>query len=332
MFLAATGVSYLLTKLVYGYALKAQWLDVPNTRSSHVLPTPRGGGIGIVIVSALAVLAAAAVDFIDWRLAMALTGGGTAVAFIGFLDDRRSTPVRIRMAVHAAAALWSVCWLGGLAPLQVGQHVVDLGLLGDVLAVLAIIWVLNLFNFMDGIDGIAGSEAAFMGVAGAGLAGYVGASGGVCAGALLIAAGSLGFLAWNWPPAKIFMGDVGSGYLGFAFAVLALAQQRDTPVAAFVWLILGGVFFCDATTTLARRLLRNQRVYEAHRSHAYQWLARRWGSHRRVTLTALGVNALWLLPCATLAILKPEWAAWLTVGALAPITLAAIAIGAGRDS
>lgn len=328
----ATAASYFFTMQVYRYALKAQWLDLPNTRSSHVRPTPRGGGISIVVVSLLGVLALAVNGAIDWRLAMALTGGGAAVAWIGFLDDRHSASVRTRMAVHAAAAVWSVFWLDGLAPMQVGERLVDLGIVGDLLAVLAIVWTLNLFNFMDGIDGIAGSEAAFMGIAGALLAWQGGASGAVCAAALLIAAGSLGFLAWNWPPAKIFMGDVGSGYLGFAVAVVALAQQRQTPEAVFVWLILGGVFFCDATATLARRVLRGLRASEAHRSHAYQWLSRRWGSHRKVTLTVLLVNLLWLLPSAALATSRPKWAGWLVLGALLPVTFAALKIGAGRDS
>lgn len=328
----ATAASYFLTMQVYRYALKAQWLDLPNTRSSHVRPTPRGGGISIVVVSLLGVLALATWGAIDWSLAMALTGGGAAVAFIGFLDDRRSTSVRVRMGVHTAAAVWSVFLLGGLAPMQVGEQLVDLGVLGDLLAVIAIIWTLNLFNFMDGIDGIAGSEAAFMGTAGAILAWLGGAPGAVCAAALLIAAASLGFLAWNWPPAKIFMGDVGSGYLGFAVAVVALAQQRHTPEAVFVWLILGGLFFCDATATLVRRVLRGQRASEAHRSHAYQWLSRRWGSHRKVTLTALLVNVIWLLPCAALATFYPRWAGWLVLGALVPITLAVLKVGAGRDS
>jgi Fuc2NAc and GlcNAc transferase len=140
----------------------------------------------------------------------------------------------------------------------------------------------------------------------------------------------VGFLLWNWPPAKIFMGDVGSGYLGYVIAVLALAAARDDPVALWVWLILGGVFFVDATVTLVRRVLRGDRIHQAHRSHAYQWLARRWGSHRRVIVIVTILNLLWLLPCAFLATLHPDHAVAIAVVALAPLVALAFAAGSGR--
>jgi Fuc2NAc and GlcNAc transferase len=147
---------------------------------------------------------------------------------------------------------------------------------------------------------------------------------------LLIGASCAGFLLWNWPPARIFMGDVGSGYLGYVIAVLALAASRESPASLWTWLILGGVFFVDATVTLARRLLRGERVYEAHRSHAYQWLARRWGSHKSVTMTVTAVNLLWLLPCASFAARYPQWDLWTVLVALIPLGVGAIAAGAGR--
>src|SRR5438094_479119 len=128
---------------------------------------------------------------------------------------------------------------------------------------------------MDGIDDIASSEPTFVAWSGAALTAPA-ASG---AAAVILGATCLGFLRWNWPPARIFMGDVVSGYLGYVIAVLALASTREDPVAIWVWLILGGVFFVDPTVTLLWRLLRGERVYEAHRSHTYQWLARRCGGH-----------------------------------------------------
>lgn len=126
------------------------------------------------------------------------------------------------------------------------------------------------------------------------------------------------------------MGDVGSGYLGYVLGVLPLAASRDNSAAVWIWIILGGTFFVDATLTLARRAARGERVYEAHRSHAYQWLARRWGSHRRVTLLVLLVNLLWLFPCALAAATYPERALWITIAALLPIAALAVAAGAGR--
>src|SRR5437763_1644121 len=142
----------------------------------------------------------------------------------------------------------------------------------------------------------------------------------------------LGFLRWNWPPARIFLGDVGSGYLGYVIVVLAVAAARDNPSALWVWLILGGAFFVDATTTLIRRTLRNERVHEAHRGHAYQWLARRWGSHAKVTCAVLIVNVLWLLPCAVFATWRPSLAAATVVFAFAPLVLVVSATSGRREN
>jgi Fuc2NAc and GlcNAc transferase len=183
---------------------------------------------------------------------------------------------------------------------------------------------------MDGIDGIAASEAAFVAFAGAWLSFAGGTETQVSAAAWVFGAGCVGFLVWNWPPARIFMGDVGSGYLGYVIGVLALAATRENHAALWVWLILGGVFFVDATVTLTRRLVRGERVYEAHRSHAYQWLARRWGSHETVTKAVTALNLLWLLPCAIFAAYHSQWALCMVFVALTPLAVVAIAAGAGR--
>jgi Fuc2NAc and GlcNAc transferase len=126
------------------------------------------------------------------------------------------------------------------------------------------------------------------------------------------------------------MGDVGSGYLGYVVAVLALAATRENPAALWIWLILGAVFFVDATVTLVRRMVRGDRVHQAHRSHAYQWLARRWGSHRRVTVAVMMLNLIWLLPCAFVVTLHPDHAVAIAVVALAPLLVLAFAAGSGR--
>jgi Fuc2NAc and GlcNAc transferase len=257
---------------------------------------------------------------------IALVVGGTVVAIVGFLDDRRPLRSSTRLAVHFAAALWALIWLGGMPPLRIGSEVFSFGWAGYLLGALGIVWVLNLFNFMDGIDGIAASEALFV----AGSGSLLTASAGVSTIGLVLAAACAGFLLWNWPPARIFMGDVGSGYLGYVIGVLAVAAAQKNPTALWVWLILGGVFFVDATVTLMRRALRRERLYEAHRSHAYQWLARRWDSHRRVTITVMIVNLFWLLPCGYLAAHHPGYAAWLVAAALMPLIGASIAAGSGR--
>lgn len=323
-------VSTVLTGVTRWLALAHGVLDIPNQRSAHIVPTPRGGGLATVVATTVALGGLALLGMLQSDLLVALGGGGGAVALIGFLDDRHSISVKVRLAVHFAAAVWALIWLDGLPPLQVGDEIVSLGWIGHVLGALGIVWVLNLFNFMDGIDGIAASEAVFIAAGGAAAMLLTGSVDSIPAVAIVFAAACLGFLLWNWPPAKIFMGDVGSGYLGYVIAVLAVAAAREHPAAIFVWLILGSIFFIDATVTLVRRLIRGKRAYEPHCSHAYQILARRWGSHRSVTLTVLLVNLLVLWPVAWWAIRHPSWAGLIAVAVLTGLGIAVVATGAGK--
>jgi Fuc2NAc and GlcNAc transferase len=326
----ACGVSAVLTGLVRRYALRTSLLDVPNARSSHVRPTPRGGGIAIVVVSLAAMAVLVLFDQLDRRFFYALSGGGAAIAWVGYLDDRGRIGIVWRFVVHVAAAIWAVAFLGGMTDINWQGTTVTLGMLGPMLAVLGIVWSLNLFNFMDGIDGIAASQAVFMAGVGALLAHLAGLTTSIPAAGWTIAAASFGFLLWNWPPARVFMGDVGSGFLGFVLAVLALGATRESAVMLPVWLILGAVFIVDATFTLCRRLARRERFYEAHRSHAYQWLSRRWSSHLRVTAACATLNVLWLGPLAWICMRFPAYAGWCLLGAWAPLIAVAVAAGAGR--
>jgi Fuc2NAc and GlcNAc transferase len=322
-------LSVLLTGVVRRFALASGLVDVPNPRSSHTRATARGGGLAVVFAATAGVGGLYVLGVVSRNLALTVVIGGGVVAVVGFLDDRYSVRPAARFTVHACAALYALVLLGGLPPLPFGDHLIKLGAAGYVIGVLGIVWVLNLFNFMDGIDGIAAAEAVFIACAGA----FVGVMGGsareVQAAALVLAFASAGFLCWNWPPAKVFLGDVGSGYLGYVIAVFALTAARADPVALWVWLILGGVFFVDATITLSRRLLRGERVFEAHRSHAYQWLARRWNSHGKVTLGVVGINLVWLLPWSVLAEKFPKYAILAVVAALGPLALVAAMSGAG---
>jgi len=319
-----------LTGIVRGISVRHGALDVPNARSSHVQPTPRGGGLAIVVTSLLASGFLAATGHLDARLFYALAGGGIAVALVGHLDDRGRLGIAGRFVIHVAAALWATLWLGGLTDVRFGSETVHLGYAGMALSILGIVWALNLFNFMDGIDGIAASQAIFMAGGGAGLALLAGMSNSIPAAGLVLAAASVGFLLWNWPPARIFMGDVGSGYLGFALAVIGLSAMNERGIMLPVWLILGGIFIIDATVTLFRRLARRERVYEAHRSHAYQWQARRWNSHLRVTIGTWLLNLLWLAPWAWLCVRVPAQAGWFVASAWVPLIALVLACGSGR--
>ncbi len=228
---------------------------------------------------------------------VALGGAGSLIAVIGFMDDHGHIAARWRLLGHFVAAGWMLVWLGGLAPLTVFGWQVDLGWLGGLLAAVYLVWLLNLYNFMDGIDGIASVEAITV-CLGAALLYVLAGLHAFTALPLLLAAAVGGFLFWNFPPAKIFMGDAGSGFLGIVLGGLSLQAAWLSPTLFWCWLILLGVFIVDATYTLIRRVMRGDRVYEAHRSHAYQFAAREYGRHLPVTLAVMGINLFWLLPIA----------------------------------
>lgn len=291
------GVSLLLTGALRRYALARSLMDVPNARSSHSVPTPRGGGVAIVLSFLAALPLLAVVGVLPWPVLWALMGAGAWVAVVGFLDDHGHIAARWRLLAHFIGVAWALGWLGGLPSLAVFGFDLELGWLGYVLAAFYLVWLLNLYNFMDGIDGIASVEAISVCLGGALLYALLGEPAAVVA-PLLLAVAVAGFLFWNFPPARIFMGDAGSGFLGIALGVLSLQAAWIAPQLLWSWLILLGVFTVDATWTLFRRLLRGDKVYEAHRSHAYQYASRRFGNHLPVTLAVLGINLLWLLPIA----------------------------------
>lgn len=328
--LAGAAISaWFLTGVLRRYALARNVLDVPNARSSHQQPTPRGGGIAFVLsyLAGIAVLWLA--GGIAGSQAAALLGSGALIALVGFLDDHGHIPARWRLLAHFAAAAWVLAWLGGIPPLALGgAEPLTLGMAGSLLGAFYLVWMLNLYNFMDGIDGIASVEAICAALGAAVLYGLVGQSW-HAAPALLLGAAVAGFLVWNLPPARIFMGDGGSGFLGIVLGGLSLSAGWVEPTLFIGWLILLGVFVTDATTTLLRRLLRGEKAYEAHRSHAYQLATRRWKSHRRVTLSVLTINVCWLLPiaCAVVLAWVPGWLG--LVVAYSPLIALALGLKAG---
>jgi Fuc2NAc and GlcNAc transferase len=227
-----------------------------------------------------------------------------------------------------AAAIWVVMWLGGAPAIPLASQSVQLGLLGVVIGVISIVWMINLFNFMDGIDAIASVETITVSIAAAII--LLGAGNASFTYVLLaLAAATTGFLIWNWPPAKIFMGDGGSSYIGFALAAVAIATSHGGGINLWSWLILFAVFVVDATVTLVVRMLRRERWYEAHRTHAYQHAARAVGSHLPVSLSTGAINLFWLLPLAWLASKDPHSAWWLAIVALLPLLFVAIRLRAG---
>lgn len=297
--LPCTAVAALiLTGALRQYALTRSLIDIPNARSSHAVPTPRGGGVSIVVSFLLAMMLATQTGLVSWLLAGALLGAGTGIALLGFLDDHGHISARWRLLGHFIAAIWALFCIGGLPPLIFFGFSLNLGLIGHVLGVFYLVWLLNLYNFMDGIDGIASVEAICVCLGGALLYWVTGKNDPAALLPLILACAVMGFLYWNFPQARIFMGDAGSGFLGITLGILSLQAAGIAPQLFWSWLILLGVFITDATYTLLHRLLRKEKVYEAHRSHAYQYASRRTGKHAPVTLTVALINLFWLLPIA----------------------------------
>ncbi|PCC98446.1 MraY family glycosyltransferase [Halopseudomonas pelagia] len=329
LIVAIAVITFLLTFVLRRYALATSMIDVPNARSSHSIPTPRGGGVAIVIVFLLVLVYLFFQDGPEQRIVIALGGGGLVIALVGFLDDHGHIAARWRLLAHFAGAGWALFWLPGAPPLHLLGMTLTSPWIVYPLVGLFLVWLLNLYNFMDGIDGLASVEAITVCVGGALIYWFMGYPERMIL-PLALAASVAGFLVWNFPPARIFMGDAGSGFLGIALGVLTLAAALVEPQLLSSWLILLGVFIADATFTLMRRLIRGDKVYEAHRSHAYQYASRKYGSHLPVTLAVLAVNLLWLLPWACFVALGHVDALLGLMIAYAPLAILAVVFKAGE--
>ena len=323
------GFSCALTWQLRRYALSRSMIDIPNARSSHSVPTPRGGGVAIVLSFLLALPVLAVAGFLTWPIMYAMLGAGTGVAVLGFLDDHGHIAARWRLLGHFAASVWALYWLGGFPPITLFGLDLELSWLGHILAVFYLVWVLNLYNFMDGIDGIASVEAICV-CLGACLLYWLGGFDALIVAPLVLALAVAGFLFWNFPPARIFMGDAGSGFLGIILGLLSLQAAWVSSKLLWVWLILLGVFIVDATVTLIRRLLRGDKVYEAHRSHAYQFASRHYGRHLPVTLAVGVINVFWLLPLGACVVLLNLDGALALLIAYVPLVLLAFKFHAGE--
>ncbi|MEX2505395.1 MAG: glycosyltransferase family 4 protein [Pseudohongiellaceae bacterium] len=321
-------MAVILTGLLRFAAQRTGLVDLPVARSAHGSPTPVGGGLAIVLTFLSVCLWAWSSGHMPLNEMLALGGGG-AIALLGLIDDRWHLHIRWRLPVQFAAAAWAVVWVGDIAPIRFMDWQLDNVWVLRILSLLALIWLLNLYNFMDGIDGLAGSEAVFIGAALV----FLLTRGGDPVLAILsitLCAASFGFLVWNWPPARIFMGDVGSGFIGYVLGVMALLGMSHDSLSLWVWVLLSGVFITDATVTLLRRFLRGEKWYEGHSSHAYQNAARCYGSHIKPTLAVILINIVWLAPLAWFAHRSPEYGAPLALLGILPIGILVWRMGAGR--
>jgi len=266
-------------------------LDIPNARSSHTQPTPRGGGLGIVIgvfIGAWGLFLFRTSSVLFTKIAALCVGGGI-VALVGWLDDIHPIPSRVRLIVQALSStiiLIAIGYFNAIAVPFIGN--IYLHSIGIPFTLFWIIGLTNAYNFMDGIDGIAGGQAFVAGI-GWTIIGLMGGQSFVSSIGLLLAASSLGFLFHNWPPARVFMGDVGSAFIGFTLAVLPIVAARDSSLYVLAGVLVVWPFIFDASFTLLRRMIKKENIFKAHRSHIYQRLVISGYSHRFVTLVYIGL-------------------------------------------
>lgn len=327
-FISALLATLVLTGLVRYYALRQQVLDMPGERSSHTVPTPRGGGLSVVLLIPCLLAWLVFQQGYEGSVLLLLGSVTLLLALVGWVDDHRPLSARLRFSVQGLLALVALLLLPQLPSVPLPGWTLSAEWLLMPLLLLTLLWMTNLYNFMDGINGLATVEAVTVLLAGSGLLWVSGAE--QYGLPLLLCAPLLGFLVWNFPRAKIFMGDVCSAPLGLLLTLLAFWLAAQTEVNLWCWLILLSVFVVDATWTLMVRLLTGQRWSEPHRSHGYQILSRRWGSHTPVTLAAGAVNLLWLLPLAWLAMRYPAAGLLIWLLAAAPLVAFCYRLQAGK--
>jgi len=313
VFLPAMLLSVALTGLTMVVLKRRAILDMPNARSSHTVPTPRGGGWGVMLsLLPFWIWATWRTGHLHVPFEVLLIAGAVVLMAISWVDDRKGLGAGVRFAAQFAviaavmvALPGDLSLTGGLLPMPVDR----------LAAAIVWLWFVNLFNFMDGIDGIAGGSAAAMGFGLMLVSLRHGPSQLEAFRAAMIVAVSLGFLYWNWSPAKIFLGDIGSVPLGYllGFGLVRLAMDGGQVPA----LIIALYYLADATVTLLKRLKRGERVWQAHREHYYQRSTQLGRSHERTAKTAILVQ----LALAIFGWLAELWGWWMLIPAVILVAL-----------
>lgn len=319
---------------VIRYGPRFGLLDTPVARSAHVAPKPLGGGAALAAPYFLCVIwfvASAAIS----ESALAYLGC-LFIVVLGFSDDRWQLSSKVRLPVQFIVSVAAVRAIG-VDSVDFGFFSLSEPLTLSLLAVLSLVWLCNLTNFMDGIDGIAASQLLVTSLSCVvllvGLDAAADESGEhdvVLTLSVVLAASAAGFILWNWSPASLFMGDAGSGFIGFALGLLALESLVTQRMSVWSWVLLLGVFIADTAVTLLVRIIRGERWYEGHSQHAYQILSRRLNSHPRVVGGVILINICWLLPLAWVAGILPHYGVLFATIGLAPLLLGCYRLGAGR--
>jgi UDP-N-acetylmuramyl pentapeptide phosphotransferase/UDP-N-acetylglucosamine-1-phosphate transferase len=268
------------------YAVKNKMIVIPNERSLHDLPTPKGGGIAIVLTWYIGITILFFCGIVERNLFFALLSG-ILLAIVSLIDDINGLKPMIRLIIQFFTAFLAFIFLGGLRPLIMPQIIINYNFLVYPAAIVGIVWFINLFNFMDGVDGFASTEAIII------CSVLLMVSGNLIN--LLLISCVLGFLIWNWPKAKIFMGDVGSTQLGFILVVLGIYFHNIYKFSILNWIMLSSPFWFDATLTLYRRWRNGEKLSEAHRKHVYQRIVQSGFSHLKVNMWLIAINSFVLI-------------------------------------
>ncbi len=323
--------THALIYLSYAYA-KRHLMQAPHSRGTHTRTIPRGVGLAVVIVCLITLMALYLTPaHFPKGLALSLLIGGFLIAGIGFVDDHRSVDPVIRLGVQAIAVGVVLYQIGGFPDLYLFNHAFDWGWAGSFIAFIGMLWFINLYNFTDGIDGLAGMQTLFVSLNLAAMT-FLLSILSISWLMLILATAISAFLFWNWQPAKVFMGDVCSGFLGFLFAGLMAYTARDNMVPILCWFILLAMPIVDMSYTLVVRLLKGYSYKQAHCTHAFQHAVLRYGSHQAVVLRGLMVNLFWLAPFAWAAFLWPQYDVWFFCLAVPPIFYIVIKLGAGQEN
>lgn len=278
-------LSFSLTYLIKNHAIKNSLVAEVNERSSHSVPTPHGGGIAIAVTWFAGLTYLFIKQDIDHSLYFALMTG-SVISIVSYFDDLYELSAKVRLGAQSLVAVLGLYFIGGFEELDLFFFTIENQIITNLFAFFMIIWFINLYNFLDGIDGYAGSEAVFLAIAGFALFGG--------SHFVVLGVAVLGFLIWNWHKAKIFMGDVGSTLLGYTVAIFTIYYANEQSANLWIWIILFGLFWVDATVTLFRRYKNGEKLSEAHKKHAYQRLTQSGWSHDKVVKSSILANGILL--------------------------------------
>jgi UDP-N-acetylmuramyl pentapeptide phosphotransferase/UDP-N-acetylglucosamine-1-phosphate transferase len=278
-------ISYTGTYLVRKIALHKQILDIPNLRSSHTQPTPRGGGMAIVAAWYTGIFMLYYFKIIESELFFALISG-FVLAFVSFLDDVITLQPWIRILFQFITVVCGLYFIDGLKILYINDFKIEMPFAVNLIIIVGAVWFINLYNFLDGIDGYASVEAIAI------AAGLYMITGNLVL--LILIFSVLGFLIWNWPKAKIFMGDIGSTQLGYIFVILSIYFNNNLEFNFIGFLILGSLFWFDATITLYRRWRNHEKLSEAHKKHVYQRINQYGYSHQKTIIISIFINLIFI--------------------------------------